>query len=84
MAEVRVEVIAASGKIAVSVMMELRQREFYGIGIPNEGKTSVVVSIFKGKHDVMSCGSYGGGKLLEYAMKILERLLERRTQTTIS
>ena len=55
-----------------------------GSGVPDEWKTSVIVPIFKGKGDVMSCGSYRGMKLLEHAMKIVERVLERRIQTLIN
>ena len=39
---------------------------------------SVVVPIFKGKRDVMDFGAYRGVKLLEHAMKIVERVLEKR------
>ena len=46
--------------------------------MPEEWKTSVVVPIFKGKRDVMDCGAYRGVKLLEHAMKIVERVLEKR------
>ena len=56
--EVSVEMIVASGEIGVKVMMELCQRVLDGRGMPNEWKTSVIVPIFKGKGDVMSCGSY--------------------------
>ena len=49
--------------------------------MPDEWNTSVIVPVFKGKGDVMSCGSYRGVKLLEHAMKIVERVLERRIQT---
>ena len=38
--------------------------------------------VFKGKGDVMSCGSYRGVKLLGHAMKIVEH--ERRIRTPIS
>ena len=41
----------------------------------------MIVPIFKGKGDVISCGSYRGVKLLEYAMKIVERVLERQIRT---
>ena len=75
--EVSVEMIVASGKIGVKVMMELCQRVLDGRGMPDEWKTSVIVPIFKGKGDVMSCESYRGVKLLEHAMKIVERVLER-------
>ena len=43
--------------------------------MPEEWRTSVVVPIFKGKGDVMDCGAYRGVKLLEHAMKIVERVL---------
>ena len=76
--EVSVEMIVASGKIGVKVMMELCQRVLDDRGMPDEWKTSVIVPIFKGKGDVMSCGSYRGVKLLEHARKIVERVLERR------
>ena len=59
-------------------MMELRQRVLDRRGMPDEWKTSEIVFIFKGKGDVMSCGSYRGVKLIEYAMKIVERVPESR------
>ena len=48
------------------------------------GKTSVIVPIFKGKNDLMSCKSYRGVNLPEHAMKIVERVLERRIRTLIN
>ena len=56
--EVSVEMIVARGEIGVTVMMELCQHVLDGREMPDEWKTSVIVSIFKGKGDVMSCGSY--------------------------
>ena len=47
--EVSVEMIVASGKIGVKVMMELCQRVLDGGEILDECKTSVIVPIFKGK-----------------------------------
>ena len=44
----------------------------------------MIAPIFKGKGDVLSCGSYRGVKLLEHAMKIVERVLERRIQTLVN
>ena len=82
--EVSVEMIVASGEIGVQVMMELCQRVLDDRGMPDEWKTSVMLSIFKGKSDVMSCGSYRGVKLLEHAMKIVERVLERRIRTLVN
>ena len=36
-----------------------------------------MVPIFKGKGDAMSCMAYRGVKLLEHAMKIVEKVLAR-------
>ena len=51
---------------------------------PDEWKTSVIVPIFIGKGDAMSCGSYRRVKLLEHAMKIVERVLKRRIRTLVN
>ena len=76
--------IVASGEIGVKVMMELCQRVLDGRGMPDEWKTNVIVPIFKGKGDVMSCGSYRGVKLLQHAMKTVERVLERQIRTLVN
>ena len=49
-----------------------------------EKSVLVIVPIFKGKGDVMNCESYRGVKLLEHAMKIVERVLERRIRTLVN
>ena len=82
--EVSMEMILASGEIGVKVMMELCQRVLDGRGMPDEWKTRVFLPIFKGKGDVMSCGSYRGVKLLEHVMKIVERVLQRRIRTPVN
>ena len=61
-------------------MVELCQSMLDGRGMPDEWALRVVVPIFKGKGDAMSCGAYREVKLLEHAMKILEKVLERRMQ----
>ena len=71
--KVSVEMMVASDEIGVKVMMELCQRVLDGRGMPDEWKTNVIVPIFKGKDDMMSCGSYRGVKRLEHVMKIVER-----------
>ena len=82
--EVSVEMIIASGEIEVKVMMELRQRMLNGRGVPDVWKINAIVPIFKGKGDAMSCGSYRGVKLLEHAIKIAERVLERPMRTQMN
>ena len=46
--------------------------------ILEDWKSSVVLPIYKGKGDPMECGSYRGIKLLERAMKVVERIFEHR------
>ena len=70
--------IAESGEIGIDVMVELCQSVLDGRGMPNDWALSVVVPIFKGKGDTINCGVYRGVKLLEHAMKIVEKVLERR------
>jgi len=77
------EMVIASGETGIRVLMELCQRVLDGKVMPDEWKTSVVVPIFKGKGDVMNCEAYRGVKLLEYSMKIVESVLERRIRALI-
>ena len=56
--EVNIEMIKASGAIGVDVMTKLCQQVLDGNGMPREWRTSVLVPIYKGKGDVLNCGSY--------------------------
>ena len=60
-------------------MMELCQYALDGRGMPDECKTSVIVPVFEGKGDMMSCGPYRGVKLLEHD----RRNILRRTRSCI-
>jgi len=51
--------------------------------IPEDCKSSVVLPIYKGKGDPMECGCYSGIKLLEHAMKVVERIFEHRIRQQI-
>ena len=51
--------------------------------IPDDWKSSVVLPIYKGKGDPMECGSYRGIKLLQHAMKVVERIFEHRIRQQI-
>ena len=81
--EVNMDMIMANGKFGVGVLNKLRQRVLDGKGMSEEWKTSVVVPIFKGKGDVMDYGIYRGVKLLEHAIKVVERVLEKRIRELV-
>jgi len=51
--------------------------------IPEDWKSSVELPIYKGKGNPMECGSYRGIKLLEHAMKVVERIFEHRIRQQI-
>ena len=76
--EINVDMIITSGKFGVRVIKKLCQRVLDGKGMSEEWKTSAVVSVFEGKGDAMDCGAYRGVKLLEHAMKMVEKVLENR------
>jgi len=46
-------------------------------------KSSVILPIYKGKGGPMECGSYRGIKLLEHAVKVVERIFEHRIRQQI-
>ena len=77
------EMIQATGDIGIQLILDL----FYGIvkegNIPEDWKSSIVLPIYKGKGDPMECGSYTGIKLLEHAMKVVERIFEYRIRQQI-
>ena len=58
-------------------MVKLCQQVVDGKEISDERKTIVLVLIYKSKGNVMNCESNGGIRLLEHAMKIIERVLEK-------
>ena len=43
----------------------------------------MVLPIYKDKGDPIECGSYRGIKLLEHAMKVVERIFEHRVRQQI-
>ena len=51
--------------------------------IPEDWSRSWKVNVYKGKGDALTCGSYRGIKLLEHAMKVLERVIEGRVRKIV-
>ena len=83
LSEIITEIIVAGGRIAGEVVLQLCQRVLDGKGILDEWKISVVVPISKGKGDAMNCGSYRVLQSLEHAMKVIERMLERKIRALV-
>ena len=51
--------------------------------IPEDWCKSWMVNVYKGKGDALECGSYRGIRLLEHALKILERVVEVRVRRIV-
>ena len=82
--EVYAEMILASGDVGIRVLMELRQKIVDGNGMPANWVTSVTIPIFKGKGNIMNCGMHRGVNLLEQAMKIVEKVHEKRWRNIVT
>jgi hypothetical protein len=77
------EMLKASGDGGVRWMTDLCNAVVKEGTIPNDWCKSWIVSVYKGKGDALECGSYRGIKLLEHAMKVLERVIEVRLRKMI-
>jgi len=51
--------------------------------VPEDWKKSWIVTVYKGKGDALDCGSYRGIKLLDHAMKVFERVIEKRVRAQV-
>ena len=72
------EMLKAAGDGGVRWMTDLCNAVVKEGKIPDDWCKSWMVSIYKGKGDALECGSYRGVKLLEHAMKVFERVMEKR------
>ena len=43
-----------------------------------------MVTVYKGKADALACGSYRGIKLLDQAMKVFERIIEKPLRAKVN
>jgi hypothetical protein len=69
--------------VGIEVITKIANRVLDGEGIPDEWSCSVLVPLYKGKGDVRDCGAYRGVKLLEHAMKVVERVFLMRLRKMI-
>ena len=77
------EMIQATGDIGTQWILDLYNGILKKGSITEDWKSSVVLPIYNGKGDPKECGSYRGIKLLEHAMKIVERIFEHRIRQQI-
>jgi len=78
------DMLKASGDVGIQWLTDLCNKIVHENKIPSEWKKSWMVKVYKGKGDALECGSYRGIKLLDHAMKVLERVIERRVRSKVS
>ena len=76
--EVYTEMILASGHARIRVLMEHCHGILDEKGIPEDWAACVAIPIFRGIGDILNSCMYGGVRLLEHAMKIVEDVLEKK------
>jgi len=77
------KIIQATGYIGTQWILDLCNCIVKECCISQDWKSSVVLPIYKGKGDPMECVSYRGIKLLEHAMKVVERTFEYKIRQQI-
>jgi len=77
------EMIQATVDIGTQWILDLCNSMLKECCIPEDWKSSVVLPSYEVKGDPMECGCYRGIKLLEHAMKVMERISEYRIRQQI-
>ena len=81
--KVSTEMISASTKVGIHVIVNLCERALERKGMPENWKTCVLVPIYKGKGDVTNYKAYRKVKLLEHGTKIIQRVLEKKIRALV-
>ena len=82
--EVASEMLEACKSSSVRWLTDLCNLILYEERIPSDWMSSILVPLYKGKGDPLNCGSYRAIKLLDHAMKIFERVIERIIRSRVS
>ena len=77
------DMLKAAGDEGTRWMTELCNAAVRDGKIAKDWRRSWLVNVYKGKGDALACGSYRGMKLVEHAMKVLEKVIERRVRNIV-
>ena len=66
--------LKAAGETGTLWMTEVCNAVVKDGKVPEDWSRSWMVNVYKGKGDALTCGSYRDIKLLEHAMKVLEKI----------
>ena len=71
-----IEMVKAGGVAMLDLLTDMINLIIKEERIPDDWNHSTIINCFKGKGNATICGNYRGLKLLEHAMKVLERIIE--------
>lgn len=77
------EMLKATGEDGVAWVADLCNAVVKEGWMSTDWKKSWMVRVFKGKGDALECGSYRGIKLLDQALKVLERVIEEKVRSRV-
>ena len=77
------EMLKAAGETGTLWMTDVCNAVVKDGKVPENWNRSWMVNVYKGKGDATTCGSYRGIKLLQHAMKVLERVIEGRLRKIV-
>ena len=81
--ELPVEVWKCMGKIGIKFLTRLFNRLLMSDRMPEEGRRSVLIPIYKNKGNTQCCGNYKEIKLMSHTMKVWERIIEARLRDRV-
>ena len=79
-----VEMIKAAGGTGATMIRELATAIIHDDKVPTDCEQSFIVCLYKGKGDALDRGNYRGLKLIEQAMRILERVVDGLIRQVVS
>ena len=71
------QMLKASDDTGVRLVTDLANDMIRNGTIPSDWENSIIINIYKGKGDALIRGNYRGFKLLDHAMKGIERVMEK-------
>ena len=80
---VSTEMLKPLGERALGWLTRILNRIWKDGQLPLDWRTGIIIPIYKGKGDPLDCNSYRPIKLLEHAMKVMERVIDRRLRQVV-
>jgi hypothetical protein len=78
------EMLKSAGEDGVLWMTDLFNQIIAEGKVPADWRKSWIVTVYKGKGDALDCNSYRGIKILDQAMKVFEKVIEKRVRSQVT